>query len=88
MPQFTVKVSADSVMICLVIDAESKSVLWWDHSEWKEDPSIVLAIVNAVRQAYEEPQALYDWLESKTMLPGQEFVSVWDEDSRDHFRNL
>ena len=35
-------------------------VVMWTESEWKEDPTIVPAIANAIRMAYAEPGKLLE----------------------------
>lgn len=42
-----------------IADAEGREIVMWERSEWREDPSIVPSIVNAVRLALAEgPEAV------------------------------
>lgn len=52
-----VDVSMDSITISTLDGIE---VVHWVDDEWMEDPSIVPAIANAMRMAYEEPETLLE----------------------------
>ena len=41
-----------------IYDEQGYEVVHWVDTEWMEDPSIVPAIANAIRMAFEEPERL------------------------------
>jgi hypothetical protein len=64
MNQFSVKTTETDVTILF----DGNEVLYWTQEEWIEDPSVVIAIINAVTQAYTAPDKLFAWLEQQNMI--------------------
>ncbi len=56
--RFTVRTGEGFV----AIDYDGKEVLYWDQAEWVEDPTVTIAIVNAVNEALAHPHKLVTWL--------------------------
>jgi hypothetical protein len=46
----------------------SRQVLFWNYTEWEEDPDVVLTIANACRMALEEPGQLLDYLRNRGLI--------------------
>lgn len=61
---FTIKRETDGIGIYLNGD----NMLFWNESEWIEDSDVAYVIVEAIRQAYEEPDKLYKYLEDRGMF--------------------
>ena len=50
--------SVKTTELAVAIYYDDTEVLYWCCEEWEEDSSVVIAIVNAVIQAYTEPDKL------------------------------
>ena len=55
--------SVKTTDIDITIYYDGHVVLYWCRDEWEEDSSVVISMVNAVIQAYTEPDKLYEYLE-------------------------
>lgn len=49
------------------IQYKGKSVLYWDKLEWEEDSALVPQIAEAIRQAYEQPNKLLEFIKQKRL---------------------
>lgn len=63
---FFVKTTEDSVSIHF--RNQKDPVLHWDQLEWEEDPSVVIAIVNAINEAHNHPTKFHSFLIDKGIL--------------------
>jgi len=50
----------ESVAIVRADDGSGTECLYWIKDEWVEDPDVCFSIANAIKQAYEDPERLFN----------------------------
>jgi hypothetical protein len=65
MATYTVAMSPEAGFISIyrhesvtAVQRHGKEVLYWDHTEWEEDPDLIFTIVEAVRIALKQPDEM------------------------------
>lgn len=62
------EIGEDFVAIREDVPEGTREWVYWHADEWKEDPSVISSIANAVRLCYEDPDELKDRLDNQAVL--------------------
>lgn len=60
----------------VTISYDNQPVLHWTQEEWEEDPTVTISIINAVIQAYAEPEKLYEFCRKKKLINNDNWTKL------------